>query len=178
MKTNRAGIDLIKKWEGCELVAYPDPATNGEPWTIGYGHTSAAGMPMVRKGLRLDQQEAEDILVRDLVQYEAAVSKALARNPTENQFSAMVSLCFNIGQGNFASSSVVKYFNAGQPFAAADAFLLWRKANGRVMNGLVNRRMAERVLFLSPVSSVEVPKPVPVPAPKRTVLGWLRSLFK
>lgn len=149
MKTNRAGIDLIKRFEGCRLEAYPDPATGGEPWTVGFGHTSAAGAPAVHKGLRITQQEADDILVRDLVKYEAAVQRALKRNPTDNQFSAMVSLCFNIGPGNFESSSVVRKFNAGDVQGAADAFRLWVKAAGKTLPGLITRREAERALFLS-----------------------------
>lgn len=149
MKTNRAGIELIQRWEGCKLTAYPDPATGGEPLTIGYGHTSAAGAPAVKKGMKITQQQADEILVNDLVKYEMAVSKALTRNPTENQFSAMTSLCFNIGPGNFAKSSVVKKFNAGDLAGAANSFLLWNKAGGVVMRGLTRRREAERELFLT-----------------------------
>lgn len=151
MKTNRAGIDLIKRWEGCRLTAYPDPATKGEPYTIGYGHTSLAGPPKVERGMKITQVQANEILVADLVKFEAAVSKALTRNPNENQFSAMVSLCFNIGPGNFGKSSVVRRFNAGDAAGAANAFRLWNKAAGKVMKGLVSRRESERELFLRSV---------------------------
>jgi lysozyme len=151
MKTNRAGIDLIKRWEGCRLTAYPDPATKGEPYTIGYGHTSLAGPPKVARGMKITQVQANEILVADLVKFEAAVSKALTRNPNENQFSAMVSLCFNIGPGNFGKSSVVRRFNAGDAAGAANAFRLWNKAAGKVMKGLVSRRESERELFLRSV---------------------------
>lgn len=150
MKINQAGIDLIKKWEGKELTAYPDPATGGEPWTIGYGHTSAAGPPIVKKGMKITEKEASDILVRDLAKYEAAVMKGLTAKPNGNQFSAMVSLCYNIGPGNFAKSSVLRKFNAGDIKGAADAFRLWNKAAGKVMKGLTNRREDERKLFLTP----------------------------
>lgn len=150
MKTNQAGVDLIKKWEGKKLTAYPDPATGGEPWTIGYGHTSAAGPPAVKKGMKITEEEAESILVRDLGKYESAVMKGLTAKPNGNQFSAMVSLCFNIGPGNFAKSSVLRKFNAGDTKGAADAFLLWNKAAGKVMRGLTNRREDERKLFLTP----------------------------
>ena len=153
MKTNKAGVELIKQWEGKRLDAYPDPATGGEPWTIGYGHTSAAGAPKVTKGLRITEAEAEDILKRDLGQYEFAVDQAITAPVNENQFGAMVSLCYNIGPGNFKSSSVVKRFNAGDITGAAEAFLMWNKANGKVMQGLVNRREAEKKLFLTPVKA-------------------------
>lgn len=186
MKTSRDGIALIKKWEGCRLTAYPDPGTFGEPWTIGYGHTSAAGEPMVKKGMKITQQEADDILVRDLVKYESAVMKALTVLPTQNQFDAMVSLCYNIGPGAFAGSSVVKKFNASNISGAADAFRLWNKAGGRVMQGLVNRREDERKHFLRtavrPVEPLPPPpppdvppvaEPVPAPTAGPTIAKWV-----
>lgn len=157
MKISRAGIELVKRWEGCKLKAYRDSVN---VLTIGYGHTSAAGDPKVTEGMTITQQEAEDILVRDLVKYEAAVQKALTRSPTQPQFDAMTSLCFNIGPGAFAKSSIVKKFNAGDVQGAANAFLLYNKAGGKVLQGLVNRREDERKLFLTPVS-----KPAPVPPP-------------
>jgi lysozyme len=155
MKTNRAGIELIKRFEGLRLQAYLCPAG---VWTVGFGHTSAAGEPKVVMGMRITADEAADILVKDLVKYEAAVTKALTRAPNENQFAAMVSLCYNIGGGAFARSSVARLFNAGDVSGAADAFGRWNKAGGKVLNGLVRRRAEERALFLAPVS-----KPAPVP---------------
>ena len=149
MKTNKAGIDLIKSFEGCRLKAYPDPATGGEPWTIGYGLTSAAGIIKVMPGLRITQAQADEYLVKSLEKYEAAVSKALTKTPTPNQFGAMVSLCFNIGPGAFAKSSVARKFNAGDIAGAAKSFLLWNKAAGKVMAGLTRRREAEKKLFLT-----------------------------
>ena len=180
MKTNRAGIELIQAWEGCRLTAYPDPATDGDPWTIGYGHTSMAGEPHVTKGMTISQDQAAAILERDLVKYEVAVSKLMTRNPNENQFSAMVSLCFNIGPGNMAKSSVVRLFNAGDVQGAADAFRMWNKAAGKVMKGLVNRRESERLLFLRPVAgSVDHVTPIVVPDPETppTASGGLLALI-
>lgn len=168
MKTSRDGIALVKKWEGCRLKAYTDSVG---VWTIGYGHTSAAGEPRVAAGMTITQQEAEDILVRDLVKYEAAVDRALTRSPTQAQFDACVSLCYNIGQGAFAGSTVVRKFNAGDIGGAADAFLLWNKAGGKVLPGLEARRADERKMFLTaqpkPVAPVPPPPaPIPPPAPK------------
>lgn len=182
MKCNRAGIELIKAWEGVRLTAYPDPATGGEPWTIGYGHTSAAGEPRVFKGMTIHIDEANAILERDLVKYEAAVSRLLKRNPNENQFSAMVSLCFNIGPGNMAKSSVVRLFNAGDLLGAANAFRMWNKAAGKVMKGLENRREAERQLFLRAVQAdAEEPAPHVPPAaetPPATSGGLLALILR
>jgi len=151
MKTNRAGIELIKSFEGLELAAYKCPAGI---WTIGYGHTTAAGPPAVKSGMKITAEQATEILVRDLVSYEAAVMNALRRNPNENQFSAMVSLCYNIGPGAFASSTVVKKFNAGDAEGAAAAFRLWKKADGKVLKGLIQRREAEIELFRAPVNHI------------------------
>lgn len=148
MKTSQAGIDLICAFEGFRAKAYPDPATGGEPWTVGYGHTSAAGGLQVAKGLTITEKQGREILAMDLLKFEAAVAKLLKRIPSQNQFDAMVSLAFNIGPANFAKSSVLKWFNAGVFDLAADAFLKWNKAAGRVMAGLTRRRKAERDLFL------------------------------
>lgn len=150
MKVSPDGLSLIKRWEGCRLKAYPDPATGGDPWTIGYGLTSAAGIIKVTPGLRITQAQADEYLIKSLTKYEDAVVKALTKCPTANQFAAMVSLCFNIGPGNFAKSSVVRKFNDGNIEGAATSFLLWNKAAGKVMTGLTRRREAEKKMFLTP----------------------------
>ena len=185
MKVSRAGIDLIKRFEGCRLKSYQDSVG---VWTIGYGHTSAAGVPQVVKGMSITQQEADDILVRDLVKYEAGVQRALTRSPTQNQFDAMVSLCFNIGEGAFAGSTLVRRFNAGDIAGASDAFLMWNKAGGKVLPGLESRRKDERALFLkqpavvAPVSPPAAPIPAAVPdappaatpsPPGASLAGWI-----
>ncbi len=146
MKINKAGLDLIKSFEGLRLETYKCSA---DVDTIGYGHTSAAGEPKVVPGMKITANEAEAILARDLVKYETAVTKALSVVPTSNQFAAMVSLCYNIGPGNFASSSVVRRLNEGNPKAAAEAFLRWNKAGGKVLAGLTRRREEEKKLFLT-----------------------------
>lgn len=146
MKTNKAGLDLIRRWEGCRLKAYKCSAG---VWTIGYGLTSAAGIVPVTEGMTITQAQADEYLVKSLAQYEKAVTKALSIVPSANQFAAMVSLCYNIGPANFAKSSVVKLMNVGKPREAADAFLLWNKAGGKVLKGLTARREDERKLFLT-----------------------------
>jgi len=147
VKVNAAGLDLIKSFEGLRLKAYKCSAGVD---TIGYGHTSAAGEPKVTPRMTITAAEAEKILARDLGKYEQAVDKSVTVKPTPNQFSAMVSLCYNIGPGNFAGSSVVRRLNAGDVKGAAEAFLLWNKVHGRALAGLTRRREAERKLFLTP----------------------------
>ena len=145
---NQATIDLIKRNEGCVLHAYPDPATGGAPWTIGYGHTGSD----VHPGLVITQAKAEALLRADLAKFEDGVDDLIAESAdtTDNQFGAMVSLAYNIGLGNFKSSHVLLYHNQGHTFWAANAFALWNKAAGRVLAGLTRRRAEERQLYLTP----------------------------
>lgn len=139
-------IQLVERDEGDRLTAYPDPATGADPWTIGYGHTG----PDVHPGLTITQAQAEALLEQDLAKFEDGVNDLLTSDAgcNDDQFSAMVSLSYNIGLGNFEKSSVLRFHNAGQYAQAADAFLLWDKAAGQVMAGLVRRRHQERELYL------------------------------
>lgn len=157
MKTSQDGIALIKQFEGLRLTAYPDPATGGAPWTIGYGTTSSAGVGKIAKGMKITQVQAESMLIRSLEAYELAVLRALQHPPTQHQLDALVSLAYNIGATNMSRSSVIKYLNAGEPLKAAGAFLLWNKAAGKVMPGLTRRRQAERDLFLKPDAAASAP---------------------
>lgn len=146
---NADGLEIVKSFEGLSLKAYPDPGTGGEPWTIGYGHTSAAGPPNVYQGLSITRTEAEDTLKRDLNQYEKTVASSVTRTANSNQFSAMVSFTFNVGPGNFQSSTLLKKHNAGDFAGASDEFLRWVYAGGKVMPGLERRRKSERALYRS-----------------------------
>lgn len=192
--TSAAGRAFIQKWEGCRLDAYKDVAG---VWTIGYGHTSMAGPPKVVPGLRITMAEADAILARDLGRYEAGVSKAVTRVPSQHQFDAMVSLCYNIGEGAFARSSVVRHFNSGDLDKAAASFALFRKSGGKVVQGLVNRRAAEAALFRKPATAPNKPAeavpavlapsqpatPETPPAARKpatagfSLWGWLKRLF-
>lgn len=147
-RINAAGLAIIKAFEGLATTAYPDPGTGGEPWTIGYGHTSAAGDPQVHPGLRITAAQAEDILKRDLLLFEQAVTQSVTRLPTSNQFSALVSFTFNVGPNNLRTSTLLQKHNAGDITGAADEFLKWVYAGGQVMAGLERRRKAERALYL------------------------------
>lgn len=140
MKTSSEGIALIKQFEGCELTSYLCPAN---VWTIGYGHTGTD----VVKGMTITQATADMLLRQDLGKFEAAVEKH-AGKAHQNQFDAMVSLCYNIGPGNFAKSSVARLHKNGQYTGASAAFLLWNKAGGKILQGLVKRRKAEWNLYL------------------------------
>ncbi|MGE0716715.1 MAG: lysozyme [Alphaproteobacteria bacterium] len=143
---NEAGLALIKEFEGCELRAYPDPGTGGEPFTIGFGHVG----PEVRPGTVWTQERADRQLEDDVRRFSRAVDEAIGVAVSGNEFSAMVCLAFNIGAGAFARSTLARLVNEGRMAAAADQFLRWDKAGGNVMAGLTRRRTAERELFLTP----------------------------
>ena len=151
-----AGIDLIKSFEGCAwrrsdgmIEAYPDPGTGGEPWTIGWG---ATGMGLdgqrIGPGTTWSQEQCDVRLEQDLVRYAADVARALGNAPaTQTQFDAMVSFHYNTGAIGWAT--LTKKHIARDYAGAAREFDRWNKAGGRVLNGLVRRRAAERRLYES-----------------------------
>ena len=139
MQISKAGLDLIKQFEGLYLKAYSCPA--GVP-TIGYGHTAGVAM-----GQSITQQQADDYLRRDVRQFERAVSRLVRVPLTQGQFDALVSFAFNLGEGALAQSTLLRLLNAGDYAGAAAQLDRWNKAGGRVLPGLVRRRAAERALF-------------------------------
>ncbi len=145
MKTSIAGRKAISEREGVRLKAYRDLVGI---WTIGVGHTSAAGPPAVYSGQTITAVECDEILSRDLAKFEAAVNGSVTVPLSQNQFDALVSLAFNIGGGAFAKSSLVRKLNGRDYAGASDAFLAWDKAGGQVVQGLSTRRQAERAQFL------------------------------
>lgn len=145
MKTSNVGIDLIKQFEGLKLQSYLCPA---KIWTIGYGTTRINGKP-VKPGMTCTQEEAEEYLSTDLVPFEATVNSNVKSKLTQNQFDALVCFVYNVGPNNFLGSTLLKKLNANDMFGAADEFLKWNKANGKVLAGLTTRRTNERTLFLT-----------------------------
>lgn len=139
------GLEFIKQREGLRLVAYDDGTGT---LTIGYGHTG----PYVHEGLIITQDQADALLRGDLAEFEHGVEELLAHDATPGQFDAMVSLAFNAGLATFKSSDVLQFFNQGNLTAAAESFghIIWATVNGQhvILEGLVNRRIAEAVLFM------------------------------
>ena len=144
MKTSPSGLELIKEFEGLRLKAYKCPAA---VWTVGFGHTSAAGDPVVTSGLVITKAEAEEILKCDLVQYEDAVRKLVKVVLTQSQFDALVSFTYNVGEAQFSRSTLLKRINAGRFDEVPAEFMKWIKGGGRELPGLVRRRRAEVKLW-------------------------------
>lgn len=133
--------DFIRPFEGEKLTAYLCPAG---VWTIGVGHTGAE----VHRGLTISKEQSEQLYTQDLIAHAKGLGSAIQVPVNKNQFIALLSFCFNIGIGAARKSEVVKYLNLGDIPRAADSFMNWVRAGGKRNTGLVNRRKAERLLFL------------------------------
>jgi lysozyme len=136
---NQEGKALIKRFESLQLHAYRCPAGI---WTIGYGHTGDVEPHHV-----ITEHQADVVLDLDLAHFEEWV-ESVAPHTNDNQFSALVSFAFNVGTGAAGTSTLFRYVKEARYGAAADEFLKWTHAAGKVLHGLVTRRAAERLLFL------------------------------
>ncbi|MFN3991270.1 MAG: lysozyme [Erythrobacter sp.] len=133
------------------VEAYPDPGTGGEPWTIGWGSTGIDPFNggRIRRGTIWTREQADMRFREHLAEFERAVNSGIKVPTTQNQFDAMVSLTYNIGAQALRRSTLLSHHNARRFNDAANEFLRWNRAGGRVMAGLTRRREAERRLYLS-----------------------------
>jgi len=139
MKTSQKGIDLIKHFEGCELNAYKCPAG---VWTIGYGHIKG-----VQEGDVITEQQADEMLVEELNEYENYINTLVTVPLNQNQYDALVSWVYNLGSSNLNSSTLLKVLNSGDYAGVPEQIMRWNKAGGKVLEGLTRRRQAEADLF-------------------------------
>lgn len=157
MKISEQGLRLIKRWEGCKLEAYLDPVKIP---SIGYGCIVYPDGKKVRLGDRITQEQADAFLLHECQHRAEAISKLIAIDITQNQFDALLSLAYNIGEGAFAESTLLRRLNASDLQGAAEQFLAWNKAtvNGVKieLSGLTNRRQDEKRLFESDSAPGEV----------------------
>jgi lysozyme len=137
-------MDIIQEFEGCKLTAYLCPAG---VWTIGWGSTGLG----VSKGVVWTQAEADERYIKDMAVFKAGVQKLVTVPVNKNQLEALTSFAYNLGIGALKGSTLLKFLNDGNYQAAANQFLRWDKANGKVLAGLARRRAAERNLFLKAV---------------------------
>lgn len=174
----KIAVKIIKQFEGCNLIAYPDPASdlykalsthnmlgkymsgkikfndlephfqalNGKPWTAMYGETDG-----IKPGDTFTQQEADERLIVRVKYFMTEVLKASPKliNESAEKIAAVTSLCYNIGMSNYKNSTVCKEIAAGKYKEASDAILLWNRAQGQILDGLVKRRKTESDLFRS-----------------------------
>ena len=145
MQISYNGLQLVKQFEGFRNKAYLD---TGGVWTIGYGTIRIDGQP-VEAGQTCTEQQAEAWLHSDLAWAQTAVNQLVKRPLKQNMFDALVSFVYNVGEHAFRNSTMLKMLNAGNYVGAAGQFDRWNLDNGKVIQGLVNRRKKERALFES-----------------------------
>lgn len=148
-KTSAAGINLIKKFEGFSSKPYPDPATGGVPFTIGYGSTYYEdGRKVTMADAPITEDRATKLLAQLLDHYERGVDSFCRDDIGQNQFDALVCFAYNVGIGALKGSTLLKKLNANpNDPTIKDEFLRWNKAAGRVMKGLTKRRAEEADLY-------------------------------
>ena len=139
MKISQEGIDLIKHFEGCELESY---RCSANVLTIGYGTTKN-----VVEGMKISQHQAEELLMKDLEEFEEYVEDLIDVPLEQNQFDALVAWTYNLGPTNLKTSTLRKVLNKCAYDDVAEQIKSWNKANGKVLKGLVRRRNAEAELF-------------------------------
>jgi len=147
---NKATLDLIKSFEGLVLKAYVDPATGGEPITIGYGTTIYPNGEKVKLGDVITEVQATEYLQEDVDRFATKVYQLLKQPVNDNQFGALTSFAYNVGIGNLKSSTLLKKVNINPNDASIAAeFMKWNKAAGKVMKGLTRRRESESKLYFT-----------------------------
>lgn len=150
MQISQDGIDLIAQFEGFEEEAYPDPGSGDEPWTIGYGTTVYSDGVKVVKGDTISEEDAMAELEHHVNEMVLPVlEKYVTVELSQQQVDSLASFIYNVGEGNFRKSTLLKKLNWGDYEGAAAELLKWNKAAGRVMAGLTRRRKAEQYLFLA-----------------------------
>lgn len=157
-RVNQLVIDEIKRSEGLRLEAYPDPGSkDGKPVTIGYGTTRINGKP-ISLGTKITKQQAEAYLQKDIENFAEQVSALIKVPLNEYQFGALVSLAYNIGINAFKGSTLLRKLNAGDYAAVPNEFRKWKYNDGKIMQGLINRREREIELWSKGITVVVVPQ--------------------
>lgn len=136
-------VPLVQHWETLRLEAYPDPATGGAPWTVGYGATG----PGIGPGTVWTEEQANADLSRRLDEINTTLTKAVRVRISAKQRAALVSLAYNIGTGNLLSSTLLRHLNDSDYNRACGQFGCWIMAGGKALVGLIRRRAAEAELF-------------------------------
>lgn len=142
LKVSQIGISIIKKFEGCSLKPYLCPANIP---TIGYGSTYYAdGKPVSVLDKPISQQQAEELLINTLQSYVEAVNYLIKQPLNQFQFDSLVSFCYNVGIGNFKTSTLRKLVNLNPNDKQIEKeFLKWNRGGGKVLQGLTARRQYE-----------------------------------
>ena len=144
MKISQTGIDLIKKFEGCELTAYFD---GGGVATIGYGDTGSVSEWDVENETTITEERAEELLREDIAWVEETINEHVIMGIKQEHFDALCSFVYNLGETNFRTSTLLRLLNQGLFQLVPEQFLRWKYDNGKIVKGLLRRRRAEAKLF-------------------------------
>lgn len=172
MRTSAAGVDMIRRFEGFRATVYEDAAGLD---TIGYGHLITDADRRLGLHLRtLTEGEATEILRADLARAEGAVNRLVTVPLVEGEFDALVSFVFNLGEGAFRGSTLLRKLNAGDRASVPAELARWTKAGGRDLPGLVSRREAEGAMFA--LARAELPETMTAGPSGGLRFGWRGAL--
>ena len=142
MKIDKYGEKLIKQFESCKLSAYKADKSE-KYYTIGWGHYGAD----VKKDMKISKERANELFKNDIKYFETCLSSCLKVKVTQSMFNALTSFTYNVGFSAFKNSTLLKYVNKKQFTKASKEFKKWNKCGGKVLNGLVKRRLLEKTEF-------------------------------
>lgn len=147
------GAKLIKAFESCVLTAYVDThdSKGNIVWSIGWGHSSALGFPHVQEGMTITQEEADKIFMDDAVIFENKVKRMVTIALNQNQFDALVCMCYNVSTAHFKEMLDISELNKGVYANVPDAMMHYNVSAGRILRGLTRRRKLEGQLFSTPI---------------------------
>ena len=148
MELSNNGLDFIKNYEGLRLKSYK-VLPSERHYTIGYGHFGAD----VTFGMEITKAKADELFKKDVSRFEKAVNRLVKVDINQNQFDALVSFAYNVGEGALATSTLLQKVNKKDFEGASKEFARWNKSGGKVLAGLTNRREKERKLFVTPTNT-------------------------
>ncbi len=141
-------LPMARQFEGFEANPYPDPGTGAEPWAFGFGSTLDANeMPVTPETPAISYNEACDLAMRDMYRAFHTIAAEIAAPMTVHEIAAVMDFVYNVGAGSFKSSTLLRMINERQYASAAEQFERWDQAGGKVMAGLLRRRLSEAQVF-------------------------------
>jgi lysozyme len=141
-------LSIAKPFEGFEPNPYPDPGTGAEPWAIGFGSTfDASDKPVTCQTPAISYSDACDLAMRDMYRAFQVIAGEIAAPMTVHEIAAVMDFVYNVGAGNFKNSTLLRMINGKKYALAAEQFERWDEAGGKVMAGLLRRRLAEEQIF-------------------------------
>jgi lysozyme len=147
-QAERIALSIAEPFEGFRANPYPDPGTGAEPWAFGFGSTRDANeLPVTCRTPPITYGEACNLAMRDMYRAFHTVALDITAPMTMHEIAAVMDFIYNVGAGNFKSSTLLRLINGQQYALAAEQFERWDQAGGAVLAGLLRRRLAEAQIF-------------------------------